>query len=316
MRIERISPTCFQLHGQVIIIGGKGVGKTSLIQAFSRGFSNPLHPYSNDISVYYRFGNAVIKLLFIDTPNGENTLWQARDGSVVLFCYDSSNSDSLVDILNWTQKLVEIVNRKDAVFIVGLKSDIEIPGGHQAVVDHAQTNEFQYARVNILNEYSVDRLLYRAIMKSITLELSCIPKDSIVKKRFDGKIDWKNSGRASCKLCSIPFSAFKSQIVHCRLCAEEVCDSCSRFTLLLYVQYSKKYKKRSICNSCVTTIQPIIMLRDSRIDLLNFSIQLKNISSLLSSSSSTSSSHHEGYHHAVYYVFQNENLCKCLMLYL
>jgi small GTP-binding protein len=130
---------------KVILVGGTGVGKTSLIAAFLK---KPFDP--SIISTVYpaytfrdvtRKDGLTICLQIWDTAGQERyrSVSQLfyRDADVALVCFESGSDDSLETVADWINQVRKEV--PDCLFLfVGTKSDLLSPGSLEEAREAAQ----------------------------------------------------------------------------------------------------------------------------------------------------------------------------------
>lgn len=121
-----------QYQFKFITIGNTGVGKTSIIEQFTRNIFTP--NIDQTIGVNFRkqtmnIGTTELQLRIWDTAGQEAykslTLSYIRGSHVVIAVYDITNIDTFRDLPQWIKSIEENLTEQVIIAIVGNKSDLE-----------------------------------------------------------------------------------------------------------------------------------------------------------------------------------------------
>ena len=190
---------------KVVLLGGSGVGKTSLITRFvSSSFndkqSTTIGGYFINKEIFIEKYNKDIKLNIWDTAGQERyrslTKFFYKDAKIIIFTYDITNNDSFDQLKNyWFEQLKNLSMENIVIGIAGNKSDLieEEKVSEEDAREYASKINASFRLTSALNNIGVEELFKELIEKYIdkfgiesliNKDINIkITKNKIVKKR-------------------------------------------------------------------------------------------------------------------------------------
>jgi len=190
---------------KVVLLGGSGVGKTSLITRFvSSSFndkqSTTIGGYFINKEIFIEKYNKDIKLNIWDTAGQERyrslTKFFYKDAKIIIFTYDITNNDSFDELKNyWFEQLKNLSMENIVIGIAGNKSDLieEEKVSEEDAREYASKINASFRLTSALNNIGVEELFKELIEKYIdkfgiesliNKDINIkITKNKIVKKR-------------------------------------------------------------------------------------------------------------------------------------
>ena len=190
---------------KVVLLGGSGVGKTSLITRFvSSSFndkqSTTIGGYFINKEIFIEKYNKDIKLNIWDTAGQERyrslTKFFYKDAKIIIFTYDITNNESFDELKNyWFEQLKNLSMENIVIGIAGNKSDLieEEKVSEEDAREYASKINASFRLTSALNNIGVEELFKELIEKYIdkfgiesliNKDINIkITKNKIVKKR-------------------------------------------------------------------------------------------------------------------------------------
>ena len=164
---------------KVVLLGGSGVGKTSLITRFvSSSFndkqSTTIGGYFINKEIFIEKYNKDIKLNIWDTAGQERyrslTKFFYKDAKIIIFTYDITNNDSFDELKNyWFEQLKNLSMENIVIGIAGNKSDLieEEKVSEEDAREYASKINASFRLTSALNNIGVEELFKELIEKYI-----------------------------------------------------------------------------------------------------------------------------------------------------
>ena len=190
---------------KVVLLGGSGVGKTSIItrfvsSTFSDKQSTTIGGYFINKEIFIEKYNKDIKLNIWDTAGQERyrslTKFFYKDAKIIIFTYDITNNDSFDELKNyWFEQLKNLSMENIVIGIAGNKSDLieEEKVSEEDAREYASKINASFRLTSALNNIGVEELFKELIEKYIdkfgiesliNKDINIkITKNKIVKKR-------------------------------------------------------------------------------------------------------------------------------------
>jgi small GTP-binding protein len=153
---------------KIVLIGDKGVGKTSFLKKYTDGIFNEKYEQTvgSEMKIcYYSYNNKIIKIHFCDIAGHEkyrsliNT--HCKNMSYIIVLFDVCNEDSFINIRDWMKDIEKYKKENTQMILVGNKSDQHTD--LQKINDdlgYALADELgcQYIKASAKNNINVDKV--------------------------------------------------------------------------------------------------------------------------------------------------------------
>lgn len=181
---------------KVVLLGGSGVGKTSLITRFvSSSFndkqSTTIGGYFINKEIFIEKYNKDIKLNIWDTAGQERyrslTKFFYKDAKIIIFTYDITSRESFDELKNyWFDQLKNLSMENIVIGIAGNKSDLigEEKVSEEDAREYASKIDASFRLTSALNNIGVEELFKELIEKYIDK----FGIDSLINKDINIKI--------------------------------------------------------------------------------------------------------------------------------
>lgn len=189
---------------KVVLIGDSGVGKTSIIQQFSK---NEFNPYSNP-SISSQFSTKEFKI-----PDSKITikydLWDTagqeiyrslakiffKDAKIIILVYEIGNKNSFESLQNyWYQEVISNSSSNPILAVVGNKNDLyDIP----ETVDEKKANDWAdkigaiFMTISAKKDIGIDLLFEKVGKKFLDPNFDDKSEEEKIKQKFEKKKDNK-----------------------------------------------------------------------------------------------------------------------------
>ena len=164
---------------KVVLLGGSGVGKTSIITRFVSSTFNENHSatiggYFINKEIFIEKYNIDIKLNIWDTAGQERyrslTKFFYKDAKIIILTYDITKAETFEELKNyWYDQLKNISLDKIVIGIAGNKSDLigDEKVNEEEVREYASKIEASFRLTSALNNNGIEELFKELIEKYI-----------------------------------------------------------------------------------------------------------------------------------------------------
>ena len=164
---------------KVVLLGGSGVGKTSIITRFVSSTFNENHSatiggYFLNKEIFIEKYNIDIKLNIWDTAGQERyrslTKFFYKDAKIIILTYDITKAETFEELKNyWYDQLKNISLDKIVIGIAGNKSDLigDEKVNEEEVREYASKIEATFRLTSALNNNGIEELFKELIEKYI-----------------------------------------------------------------------------------------------------------------------------------------------------
>ena len=164
---------------KVVLLGGSGVGKTSIITRFVSSTFNENHSatiggYFINKEIFIEKYNIDIKLNIWDTAGQERyrslTKFFYKDAKIIILTYDITKAETFEELKNyWYDQLKNISLDKIVIGIAGNKSDLigDEKVNEEEVREYASKIEATFRLTSALNNNGIEELFKELIEKYI-----------------------------------------------------------------------------------------------------------------------------------------------------
>lgn len=161
-------PEKYDVLLKFVLIGDKGVGKSSFLKKYTDGQFNENYEqtFGSDTKIcFYTYNNKIIKIQFCEIAGHEkyrsliNTYCKNMNYVIILF--DICNEDSFINIRDWLKDIDNFKKDNTQIILVGNKSDK--PQNLQKINDNlgyalADDLGCQYIKASVKNNNNVDKV--------------------------------------------------------------------------------------------------------------------------------------------------------------
>ena len=189
---------------KVITLGDSGVGKTSIINRYTKNVFNDNTASSVGVSFsikeLYFNKNQKFKLKLLDTCGQEKynaiTKTYLKNSDAVLFVFAANDKDSFDNIKDWMNLFNEQKSLKDIPHILlGNKSDLEGEIDENLIKEFCDTNQIKYMKVSAKKKVNINES-FEEIGEMLIQKYK--PSDNQKKFKVSSYKKGKNHG---CDLC-------------------------------------------------------------------------------------------------------------------
>ncbi|KAH0786723.1 Ras family protein [Histomonas meleagridis] len=158
------------IKGKVVFVGDSGVGKTSVINNFSKNEVAPDPTIgSNTISCSYELDDTVVCFSVWDTAGQDDfrTLvpFYAKGAQVVILCYDVTSKDSFNNLPEWINFLKD-KSGVDNIFLVENKIDLQREVSLQEAQEFAEDKGMKFFQTSAKTSEGINSL-FQAIAREV-----------------------------------------------------------------------------------------------------------------------------------------------------
>ena len=189
---------------KVVLVGDKGVGKTSLLKRISDNCFLPSYipTLEADLStiiykVIHDKKQKNVKIRLWDTAGDHSfkvvTKIMLQGAKAVLLVYDITNENSWINISGWLENIKQGVENDTIICLVGTKKDlygmrkVDLENGKE----FAENNNLEFIEISSKTNDGIEELLKGLIIKLIKVDVTCTSNKTeptrLSKKYFEPK---------------------------------------------------------------------------------------------------------------------------------